>query len=390
MGRFHHSLTQIYLCHACSCQEILRAQTAHQAANQRRKAVPWIIVTSHYPINKPSSMDGQAAEASLRGWYSEAGEACVDGVCDGTEFMSCEEAGEEAGCRTVSERDAVGQGVGELFNRYGVDIYNAGHAHIYEVTWPMLSNKQDHYQQNYTNPQGTVYIIEGNGAVPGTGPNTTLTFYNSSIPSGRVHGTGGAYGIITTSSTDKLTYEHVINNGNGGQGKVMDTWSLTEATHVQPLPPAPSPRPPAPPSPSPAPAPPPTGCTWTCFQDQQYDLSSLNSDDDPDRDSESSVNECLRFTIHSRTIVLTRIRIFVGWSRYTNKGATKLKDKQQSAANLTACERTCNAAMGCVAVRYHETDAHCHMLIGPRPTLTAFRKLLKPCMGYSCCIMVKQ
>ena len=71
----------------------------------------------------------------------------------------------------------------------------------------MLSSKQAQYQQNFSSPQGTVYVTEGNGAVPGTGPNATLSFLNASYPYGRVHGTGGAYGIITTSSTDKLTYE---------------------------------------------------------------------------------------------------------------------------------------------------------------------------------------
>ena len=77
----------------------------------------------------------------------------------------------------------------------------------YDVTWPMLDSKQAKYQQNFSNPQGTVYITEGNGAVPATGPNSTLSFINASGPAwGRVHGTGGAYGIITTSSADKLTY----------------------------------------------------------------------------------------------------------------------------------------------------------------------------------------
>ena len=71
----------------------------------------------------------------------------------------------------------------------------------------MLDSKQAEYQQNFSNPQGTVYITDGNGAVPATGPNSTLSFINASGPAwGRVHGTGGAYGIITTSSADKLTY----------------------------------------------------------------------------------------------------------------------------------------------------------------------------------------
>ena len=185
-----------------------------EAANKRRKEVPWIIVTSHYPIFKPEK-EGQTANASLLGWYSEAGETCVDGVCAGSEYMSCEVAGEEEGCRTVAERvDETSSAIGTLFQRYGVDIYNAGHSHEYDVTWPMLTGKQALYQQNFSNPQGTVYVTEGNGAVPGTGPNATLSFLNASYPYGRVHGTGGAYGIITTASSDELTYGSTISPTN--------------------------------------------------------------------------------------------------------------------------------------------------------------------------------
>ena len=87
--------------------------------------------------------------------------------------------------------------------------------------------------KSYANPQGTVYITEGNGAVPGTGPNSTLG--KPPAAWGRIHGTGGAYGVITTQNSSVLQYDHVWNNGNDGEGKVMETWALTEATHVQPL-----------------------------------------------------------------------------------------------------------------------------------------------------------
>jgi hypothetical protein len=213
-----------------------------EAANKRRKEVPWIIVTSHYPNNHPKLLNH--ADASLKGYFSEAGEECTDGVCAGTEFMSCEAAGEEAGCRSVADMVDEMEPVSTLFQRYGVDIYNAGHVHDYAATWLMQSQKQAQYQQNYTNPQGTVYVTEGNGA-------TTLMLINASIPWARMHGTGGAYGIITTSSADKLTYQHVWNNGNDGKGKVMETWSLTDATHAWPVIPTvpPSPSPPHPPGP---------------------------------------------------------------------------------------------------------------------------------------------
>ena len=88
--------------------------------------------------------------------------------CDGgEEFMSCEEAGEAAGCETVAARlRQRAEATSDLFQKYGVDVYNAGHSHLYAVTWPMLKGSST--QRDYRAPKGTVYITEGNGAVPGT------------------------------------------------------------------------------------------------------------------------------------------------------------------------------------------------------------------------------
>jgi hypothetical protein len=43
-----------------------------------------------------------------------------------------------------------------------VDVYDAGHVHSYEVSWPQLGGETTAF--NYTNPTGIVYITEGNGA----------------------------------------------------------------------------------------------------------------------------------------------------------------------------------------------------------------------------------
>ena len=56
---------------------------------------------------------------------------------------------------------------------------------------------------------------------------------------------------------------------------------------------------------------------------------------------------------------------------------------------MTSCEQRCNGVQGCVALRYHDTSKHCHMLIGAAPTLAAFSKLLKPQTDYNACVMVK-
>ena len=56
-----------------------------------------LIVTSHYPIFLSTTKFDNAASAL--GWASEEGEKCTDGVCDGTEFMSCDAAGESPGTK---------------------------------------------------------------------------------------------------------------------------------------------------------------------------------------------------------------------------------------------------------------------------------------------------
>lgn len=66
-----------------------------------------------------------------------------------------------------------------------------------------------------------------------------------------------------------------------------------------------------------------------------------------------------------------------------------IEGKSFSQANLTSCEQRCNGVKGCVALRYHDTSKHCHMLIGAAPTLAAFSKLLKPQADYNACVVVK-
>jgi hypothetical protein len=224
------------------------------------------------------------------------------------------------------------------------DVYNAGHSHLYAVTWPMLGGKAT--QKDYNTPQGTVYITEGNGAVPGTGPNSTLG--KPPADWGRIHGTGGAYGIFTTTTASTLTYQHVWNNGNGGKGKVMETWEITNATHIQPpLPPPPPPPPPAPPAPPPAP--PPAGMSWFCLNNTSF-----------------------------------------------NSGhGMGLKDVEVStnSPDIVACQDSCNSEPNCVALRLHGTDRHCHGLVGKeaptRVEFTKWAKPIKPSELYTSCLLVK-
>jgi hypothetical protein len=108
-----------------------------EAANKNRQHVPWIIVTSHYPIFL-STMQATSvnSSASALGWHSEAGEICSDGICAGTEYMSCEAAGEAEGCATVGEMvEESSNSMGILFNRYGVVCphFSIGHNLLFVV-----------------------------------------------------------------------------------------------------------------------------------------------------------------------------------------------------------------------------------------------------------------
>ena len=117
---------------------------------------------------------------------------------------------------------------GHLFcnPRYKVDVYNAGHAHEYGVTWPIVNGSAT--QKDYKDPKGTVYITEGNGGVPGVG--AAHKFNKPSAEWARIHATGGAYGRLIWSNASVMTYEHVWSNGNNGTGEVMETWAIDKSS----------------------------------------------------------------------------------------------------------------------------------------------------------------
>jgi 3',5'-cyclic AMP phosphodiesterase CpdA len=195
------------------------------AAAANRENVPWIVVTSHFPIYLSSA--GLEPARSSAAWYlSDQAEAVEVG--SGAEFRSCESNSELAGCRSVAEtRTDASTKLEPLFIKYGVDLYGAGHSHLYGVTWPMKNGAAT--QKNYLSPKATVYLTEGNGGVPGA-PGVH-TFTHPAADWMRIGATGGAYGRLITSNSSVLTYEHVFNNGNDGAGEVMETWSIVQPKH---------------------------------------------------------------------------------------------------------------------------------------------------------------
>jgi len=51
-----------------------------------------------------------------------------------------------------------------IFEQYGVDIVFSGHEHLYERTYPIMSEKvTDLNSKSYSNPQGIIYVVTGGG-----------------------------------------------------------------------------------------------------------------------------------------------------------------------------------------------------------------------------------
>jgi len=200
-------------------------------ANQNRSNTPWIMVMSHFPlIHTETSANANMSAAHYIG-DELMGEYAVDGR--DMKFEACPVRGKS--CQTVGEfQQGIGQALQPLFRQYGVDVYNAGHVHSYENTWPLCdfngslcrdSNGTELKTMN--EPRGTVHITEGNGGVPGV----PATFGANPCKRGsfegcRMVGNGGAYGRITATPT-MFTYNRIANNG----GTVTDSWTITQHNH---------------------------------------------------------------------------------------------------------------------------------------------------------------
>ena len=213
--------------------------------NQNRSKTPWIMVMSHFPVFHTQT----AAHANMSAAHYIGDERMGEYATDGSEmeFMPCPE--EKGDCQTVGEFQGVlGQALHPLFRQYGVDLYNAGHVHSYENTWPLCdfrtgalcrgSNGTE--LKTMDQPRGTVHITEGNGGAPGVNASFGVTPCKPGVVKNgvgcRLVGTGGAYGRITATPTT-LTYNRIANNGGG----VTDTWTITQHNHgpfpAQPGPP---------------------------------------------------------------------------------------------------------------------------------------------------------
>ena len=205
------------------------------AADANRANVPWIVVTSHFPMYSAIFRKAEYEHASAA-WYGSE-EAEYERTGDGTSWSSapsyetCDES-DDVGCKTV--KDVVEESIetlGSLLDKYQVDIYAAGHVHSYSTTWPIFGGNVT--ERSYVDPKGTVHVLEGNGGVPGTfRPNGQAYIGNCSrsapqepvspLDLFRICGSGMNYGRLVTNNASVLTYEHVDNSNDN----VTDSWSI--------------------------------------------------------------------------------------------------------------------------------------------------------------------
>ena len=205
------------------------------AADANRANVPWIVVTSHYPLYSASFQEAEFEHASAAWYDGEVAEHERKG--DGTpwsatpNFERCAKG--NATCTTVE--DIVEESIstlGALLDKYHVDVYAAGHDHSYAATWPIFGGALT--KQSYVDPKGTVHVLEGNGGVPGAHTRSKLfpcskdSKHERPAPLNvfRMCGFGMNYGRLVTMNVSVLTYEHVENAND----RVMESWSIVR-TH---------------------------------------------------------------------------------------------------------------------------------------------------------------
>eukprot|EP00729_Bicosta_minor_P009103 gene9103-12667_t len=159
-------------------------------ASVDRSVTPWIMIMSHFPVFHSKAKANE--NMSLAHYLGDEDLATYTPDGENMDFIK-------------DFQLAIAEALQPIFSKYGVDIYNAGHVHSYESTWPLCDftdgslckDSAGKDIQNFEQPQGTVHITEGNGGVPGV---------------------GAAFGV-----TDCGTK----NNG----GNVTDSWTIVQTKH---------------------------------------------------------------------------------------------------------------------------------------------------------------
>ena len=332
-----------------------------------RERTPWVIAMSHFPmyvtqnvsdlggvpVSEMAFFSAEECEYSSdgmqcqpEGWIPPSQRPAAPSSNNNSNSHSSRQLrslrrqlGLPHGCPgpTCDQRGTPGTSDLEpIFYKYGVDVYWAGHVHFYQrFSGPMwqgqvISNGTD-------NPNGVLHVTSGNGGPPGTQPCTGLTYE-------KCH-SDYSYTRLTIHNDTDLLWEQLSNQNN----TVVDSWTIHQSRHgpfpiPPPAPPLPAP-PPAPPPPAPPPAPTPApghpGMVWECQNGVESKLPKLKSTD-------------------------------------LTSGFKVLGD----------CKKACGTTKGCVALNWHVTDLHCHVLVGSA-TREEWKKGIKVLAGFDSCVLTK-
>jgi len=206
-----------------------------KAANANRDKVPWILVMNHFPTYFTHlATDSQASRDA---YVSDAGE-----FNSTIRYQTCHSTTDPSKCQTLAQWQAmITNQLEPLLLEYKVDVMAAGHNHRYESTWPMKGGRE--CSKSLDNPSCPVYVVEGNGGMPGgcaeTGAIVDCSCLTTWCRKYDTKQTGG-YGRVTVTESS-LRWDHVENSN----GAITDTWTINKGSG--PFPPSPSP-PPSPPA----------------------------------------------------------------------------------------------------------------------------------------------
>jgi len=170
------------------------------AASQNRDAVPWIIVSSHYPMYCTSN---SLASPKLHNDGPEDDDDEVNQHCW------------SYGGSIQEVRDDLEP----LFAEHGVDFYFAGHEHNYESSWPVLNSTS--VRKSFDEPEGPVHFVTGAGGAP------SLDTFDDSADFVRKRLSAWGYGRITAHNATHFTYDHVLNSN----GSIYDSVTVVKSHH---------------------------------------------------------------------------------------------------------------------------------------------------------------
>ena len=246
------------------------------AAAKNRGKVPWILASSHYPIYCTGCGDNFLKSKVSAAYYaSQAAEYYGNGNVSASRIFDAAHARYSSAANTdahTTSRDAASgtqhreitplpvppapppvpvtpphakrlggasadliTDMQPLLNKYGVDLFVAGHWHYYESLWPGTKGTADcpnclqPLAKDFNNPRGTVHVTTGNGGPPGVDD-----FHEhcpggdcNSIPATRMQSIEYGYGRLTIHNASTLEFaQHANVNGS-----VIDSFILVQSSH---------------------------------------------------------------------------------------------------------------------------------------------------------------